>query len=242
MYPNNGDCAIDLTQFPVLEGVLDVIYNPAKTQLLLEAEKLGLPHQNGLWMLVAQAKEAAEYFGGTPLPDTIIESIYQKLSNQMQNIILIGMPGCGKSTIASLLAQYTGRKVVDSDLEIVKLAGKSIPDIFADDGETVFRAYETKVLSELGKQSQLILATGGGCVTQTCNYPLLHQNGNIFWLKRDLDQLSTEGRPLSQTTRLNKMYEIRKAMYEAFADYTIDNNGTLENTVNQIISVLGEKI
>ena len=240
MYPNNGECPIDLSQFPVLEGVLDVIYNPAKTQLLLDAEKLGLPHQNGLWMLVAQAKEAAEYFTGTPLPDTIIESIYRKLSNQMQNIVLIGMPGCGKSTVASLLAQRMGRKVVDADQEIVKLAGKPIPEIFADEGESVFRAYETQVLSELGKQSQLIIATGGGCVTQQRNYPLLHQNGNIFWLKRDLNLLPTEGRPLSQTTRLNEMYEIRKSMYESFADYTIDNNGDLENTINQIISILEE--
>ena len=219
---------------------MDVIYNPSKTQLLLEAEKLGLPHQNGLWMLVAQAKEAAEYFCGTPLPDTIIESIYQKLSNQMQNIVLIGMPGCGKSTVASLLAQRMGRKVIDADQEIVKLAGKSIPEIFVDEGESAFRAYETKVLSELGKQPQLIIATGGGCVTQKRNYPLLHQNGNIFWLKRDLDLLPTEGRPLSQTTRLNEMYEIRKAMYESFADYTIDNNADLENTANQIISILEE--
>ena len=240
MYPNNGECPIDLTQFPVLEGVLDVIYNPAKTQLLLDAEKLGLPHQNGLWMLVAQAKEAAEYFGGTPLPDSIIERIYQRLSNQMQNIILIGMPGCGKSTVASLLAQRMGRKVVDADQEIVKLAGKLIPEIFADEGESVFRTYETQVLSELGKQSQLIIATGGGCVTQQRNYPLLHQNGNIFWLKRDLNLLPTEGRPLSQTARLNEMYEIRKSMYESFADYTIDNNGALQDTINQIISILEE--
>lgn len=240
MYPNNGECHIDLSQFPALEGVLDVIYNPAKTQLLLDAEKLGLPHQNGLWMLVAQAKEAAEYFTGTPLPDTIIESIYRKLSNQMQNIVLIGMPGCGKSTVASLLAQRMGRKVVDADQEIVKLAEKNIPEIFADEGESAFRAYETKVLSELGKQSQLIIATGGGCVTQQRNYPLLHQNGNIFWLKRDLDLLPTEGRPLSQTTRLNEMYEFRKAMYESFADYTIDNNENLEDTVNLIISNLEE--
>lgn len=242
MYPNNGECPINLAQFPNLEGVLDVIYNPSKTQLLLEAEKLGLPYQNGLWMLVAQAKEAAEYFSGTPLPDSIIENVYQKLSNQMQNIILIGMPGCGKSTLASLLAQRMGREVVDADQEIVKLAGKSIPEIFADEGENAFREYEAKVLSELGKQSQLIIATGGGCVTRQRNYPFLHQNGNIFWLKRDLDLLPTEGRPLSQTTRLNEMYEIRKSMYESFADYTVDNNADLENTVNQMISILEETI
>ena len=242
MYPNNGECAIDLSQFPGLEGVLDVIYNPSKTQLLLDAEKLELLHQNGLWMLVAQAKEAAEYFGGTPLPDSLIESIYQKLSNQMQNIVLIGMPGSGKSTVASLLAKRLGRKFVDADEEIVKLAGKTIPEIFAEEGETAFREYETKVLADLGKQSCLIIATGGGCVTQYRNYSLLHQNSNIFWLKRNPEALPTDGRPLSQTTKLQDMYQIRKPLYESFADYAVDNNGDIHDTVNQIISILEETV
>lgn len=241
MYPNNGQSPLDLTTFPKLEGVLDVIYNPSKTQLLLDAEKLGLTHQNGLWMLIAQAKEAAEYFGGTSLPDSLIETVYQKLSMQMQNIVLIGMPGCGKSTVASMLSQKLGRRIVDADQEIIKLAGKSIPEIFTDNGEETFRAYETKVLSDLGKQSQLIIATGGGCVTRQCNYPLLHQNGNIFWLKRDIALLPTEGRPLSQTTNLQKMYDIREPMYRDFADYIIDNNRDQAHTLNQMISILEEK-
>ena len=139
MYPNTGVSPVDLTKFPVLEGVLDVIYNPARTQLLLDAEKLGLPHENGLWMLVAQAKEAAEYFGGKPLPDALIEEVYQKMSAKMQNIVLIGMPGCGKSTIAAMLSETLGRSAVDADQKIAELAGKSIPEIFAEDGETVFR-------------------------------------------------------------------------------------------------------
>ena len=240
MYPNNGASPVNLTAFPALEGVLDVIYNPSKTQLLLDAEKLGLAYQNGLWMLVAQAKEAAEFFGGSPLPDSLIETVYQKLSVQMQNIVLIGMPGCGKSTIASLLSQQLGRKIVDADQETVKLAGKSIPKIFADDGEETFRAYETKVLSDLGKQSQLIIATGGGCVIRQCNYPLLHQNSNIFWLKRDISLLPTDGRPLSQTINLKNMYDIREPMYLDFADYAIDNNTDYAHTLKQIISILEE--
>ena len=241
MYPSNGQSPVDLTTFPKLEGVLDVIYNPSKTQLLLDAEKLGLTLQNGLWMLIAQAKEAAEYFGGTSLPDSLIETVYQKLSMQMQNIVLIGMPGCGKSTVASMLSQKLGRRIVDADQEIIKLAGKSIPEIFTDNGEETFRAYETKVLSDLGKQSQLIIATGGGCVTRQCNYPLLHQNSNIFWLKRDIALLPTEGRPLSQTTNLQKMYDIREPMYRDFADYIIDNNRDQAHTLNQMISILEEK-
>ncbi|MBQ8621071.1 MAG: shikimate kinase [Oscillospiraceae bacterium] len=238
MYPNTGVAPLDLAQFPKLEGVLDMIYNPARTQLMLDAEKLGLPHENGLWMLVAQAKEAAEYFGGKPLPDSIIESVHQKLSAQMQNIVLIGMPGCGKSTIGNLLAEKLGRKLVDADAKIIELAGKSIPEIFAQDGEAVFRDWETKALDELGKQSCLVIATGGGCVTKERNYRLLHQNGSIFWLERSLDVLPTDGRPLSQANRLSDMYAERKPMYEAFADFSIDNNASPEDTVSTILAQL----
>lgn len=238
MYPNTGIAPLDLKAFPDLEGVLDMVYNPARTQLLLDAEKLGLPYENGLWMLVAQAKEAAEYFGNKSLPDTVIGNVYKKMSGKMQNIVLIGMPGCGKSTIASLLGEKLGRKVVDADQEIVKLAGKSIPEIFADDGEETFRNLETQVLAELGKQSQLVIATGGGCVTRDRNYPLLHQNSSIFWLQRDLDLLPTEGRPLSQNTRMQDMFRIREPLYTAFADYVIGNNRSSEDTVHQILTIL----
>ena len=238
MYPNNGNAPLDLFAFPNLEGVLDVIYNPSKTQLLIQAEKLGLPHENGLWMLVAQAKEASEYFGGTPIPDSVIEKVYRKMSATMQNILLIGMPGCGKSTIASLLSQKTGRIAVDADAEIVNLAGKSIPDIFREEGEEAFRKLETQVLKELGKQSQLIIATGGGCVTRPENYPLLHQNSIIFLLNRSLERLPREGRPLSQGADLQEMFAVRQPLYEAFADHAVDNNGTCVETVNQILALL----
>lgn len=238
MYPNVGVAPLNLEVFPALEGVLDVVYNPARTQLLLDAKRLGLPCENGLWMLVAQAKEAAEYFGGKPLPDSLIASIHQKLSSQMKNIILIGMPGCGKSTIGKMLAQRLGRTFVDADQEIETLAGKTIPAIFAEDGEEAFRSWETQVCQNLGKQSALVIATGGGCVTRQRNYPLLHQNGNLFWLQRDLDILPTEGRPLSQTNKLTDMYQIRKPMYEAFADYTVDNNGSSDAAVAHILACL----
>lgn len=238
MYPKTGVSPVDLSRFPALEGMLDVVYNPARTQILLDAEKLGLPCQNGLWMLVAQAKEAAEYFTGEKISDSVIETIYNALSAQMQNIVLIGMPGCGKSTIAGILAEKLHRKAIDADAEIVTLAGKSIPDIFAQDGEEVFRGWETRALENLGKQSGLIIATGGGCVTRERNYPLLHQNGTIFWLQRSLDVLPTDGRPLSQANKLTDLYRQRKPMYEAFADHTIDNSGTPEETAAAIIACL----
>lgn len=238
MYPNTGAAPLDLTRFPHLEGVLDVIYNPARTQLLLDAEALGLPNANGLWMLVAQAKESAEYFLDKAIDDSVIETIYRKLSAQMQNIVLIGMPGCGKSTIGALLAERLHRKIVDADAEIIRLAGKTIPEIFAQDGEVVFRDWETKALAQLGKQSGLVIATGGGCVTRQRNYPLLHQNGSIFWLRRDTSLLPTDGRPLSQRNSLSDMYETRRPLYEAFADFSVDNNGTAEETVRAILAHL----
>ena len=240
MYPNTGVSPIDLRRFPALTGVLDVIYNPAKTQLLLDAEKLGIPHENGLWMLVAQAKEASEYFTGKKLPDSCIEKIHGILSRQMKNVVLIGMPGCGKSTIGNLLARKLGRKFVDADEEIIQLAGKSIPEIFARDGEEIFREWETMALEHLGKQSGLVIATGGGCVTRQRNYPALHQNGSIVWLERDLSLLPTDGRPLSQSNRLEEMYAVRKPLYEAFADVRVANTGSPENTVTEILSKLEE--
>ena len=240
MYPNTGICPADLDCFPKLEGVLDVIYNPARTQLLLEAEKRGLVTRNGFLMLVAQAKEAAEWFTGTSFSNNLIPIIRKTLSSQMENIVLIGMPGCGKSTVGKLLAQMTGKIFVDADEKIVELAGKSIPDIFAQDGEEAFRRLETAALEQLGKQSGLVIATGGGCVTKSCNYPLLHQNGRIFWLQREIDILPTEGRPLSQRNDLKTMYENRKPLYKDFADHIIDNNGTPEAAVSRIVAITEE--
>lgn len=240
MYPNTGVSPIDLELFPHLEGVLDVIYNPARTQLLLDAEKLGIPRENGLWMLVAQAKEAAEVFTGGKISDEVIEKIYRRLSHQMKNIVLIGMPGCGKSTIGTLLAEKLGRTLADADEKIISLAGKSIPGIFAQDGEPTFRDWETQALTELGKQSGLVIATGGGCVTQKRNYPLLHQNGYLVWLERDCSVLPTDGRPLSQANDLEKMYAARKPLYEVFADIRVENAGTPEETAQQILDALEE--
>ena len=206
----------------------------------MDAEQRGLVAENGLWMLVAQAKEAAEWFTGAQIADDVIRQIHKTLTVQMENIILIGMPGCGKSTISSLLAEKLSKPLLDADLAIAEKAGKTIPEIFAQNGETVFRQIETEVLSQLGKQSGCIISTGGGCVTQERNFPLLHQNGTIFWLQRDINRLPTDGRPLSQANNLSDMYTIRMPLYQRFADYSIDNNGSPEQAVNQILSILEE--
>ena len=238
MYPDNGSAPLSLSLFPNLEGVLDVIYNPARTALLLEAEKRGLVTQNGLYMLVAQAKESAQWFTCAPINDEKISEIHGLLKSQMENIVLIGMPGCGKSTIGALLSQRLGRKLADTDQLIVETAGKTIPEIFASCGEEGFRKLETEVISHVAKQSGLIIATGGGCVTKSENYAYLHQNSKIIWLRRDISLLPTEGRPLSQSQKLNDMYRIRAPLYEAFADQIIDNAITPEETVDLILGGL----
>lgn len=235
MYPNVEASPISLEHFPALEGVLDLIFNPARTRLLQEAEVRGLVAMNGLLMLVAQAKESAEWFTGKTIDDEQIGIIHRKLRFDMENIILIGMPGCGKTGVAAELARCTGKEAVDADAEIVAAAGMSIPEIFAQGGEDAFRKLETQVLEQLGKRSGIILSTGGGCVTRKENYPLLHQNGTVFWLQRDIAALPTDGRPISQTTDLNALYEIRRPLYEAFADQLIENNGTLADAANQIL-------
>lgn len=237
MYPNTGAAPLNVSQFPKLECVLDLIYNPARTQLMLDAKKLGIPCFNGLFMLVAQAKESAEWFTQTQIPDTKIQDIHRILKCKMENLILIGMPGCGKTTVGKLLSEKTGKPFIDADAYLENHFQKSIPEIFANEGESAFRQMETQVLDILGKGSGAIIATGGGCVTQERNYPLLHQNGTIFCLERELSKLATQGRPLSQSGKLAQMYETRRPMYHRFADHFIDNNADAAQAAAEILKI-----
>lgn len=238
MYPNNGQAAVDLAQFPQCEGVLDVVYNPARTALLLQAEKLGIPCAGGLYMLVAQAKRSSELFTGSSIPDSEIGRIEKVLSGQMKNIVLVGMPSSGKSTLAAALGERLGRPVYEADALIEQEADMDIPAIFARYGEGHFRALETEILSRLGKLSGAVISTGGGCVTREENYDLLHQNGTIVWLQRGTEKLDKTGRPLSLKNDLNEMYQKREPMYRRFADAAVDNNGSVEATLEQILEVL----
>ena len=238
MYPNNGASPLDLSAFPLCAGVLDVVYNPARTALLLQAEELGIAHAGGLYMLVAQAKRAAELFTGRTIDDAVIDKIASGLSARMGNIVIVGMPGSGKSSISRLLGERLGRPVYEADELIAAEAGMSIPEIFSSQGEARFRELETLVLGRLGKLSGAVISTGGGCVTREENYPLLHQNGRIVWLQRDIDKLPKEGRPISQKNDLAQLYSLRRPMYQRFSDLTADNNGSFQETLEGILEAL----
>ena len=234
MYPNNGLSPLSLNGFSALLGVLDVVYNPLRTALCLEAERRGVPAMSGLRMLVSQARRSAELFMDTQIPDERVEEVYQTLAHTMGNIVLVGMPGSGKTTIGTALARELGRTFIDADDALVERAGMDIPAYFAAYGEPAFRDLETQVLADLGKKSGCIIATGGGCVLREENYDLLHQNGWIFWIQREIDQLPTDGRPLSRTSNLSEMYRKREPHYARFADGIIRNHGAVEMAVRGI--------
>lgn len=229
-YPNAGAAPVDLAVFPRCAGVLDVIYNPRRTALLLQAEALGIPCSDGLPMLVAQAKAAEEHFFDKAIPDSENERILAMLRRDTQNIVLIGMPGSGKTTVGAALAKLTQREAIDIDERIAARAGCSIPEIFARGGETAFRALEREETAEAGKQSGKIILTGGGVVKDQRNYASLHQNGRIYHLIRDLELLPTDGRPLSQGADLAAMWAERAPLYARFRDAAIENSGTVEET------------
>lgn len=238
MYPNNGKAAVDLEMFPKLSGVLDVVYNPARTALLLQAERLGIPCAGGLYMLVSQAKRSCELFTGKSIPDSEIDRIERVLSHQMQNIVIIGMPGSGKTTVSTMLAEKLGRKILDTDTMVAEKAGVTIPEIFVVQGEAGFRRLETEATAEVGKLSGNIISTGGGVVTVAENYELLHQNGVIVWIERDTNKLARDGRPISLSSDLNELYAARLPLYDRFADIKADNNGDINDTVNAIMEMI----
>lgn len=238
MYPNVGAAPAGLALFPKCEAVLDLIYNPARTALLLEAEERGIPFRNGLGMLVAQAHAAAEIFLNKRLDSSVIENIRRDIENETRNIILVGMPGSGKSKKGRLLAEKLGREFVDADEHFSLVHGISPAEAISTLGEGEMRAMETEVLRELGQKSALVIATGGGCVTREENYPLLHQNGIIVWVKRPLAELPTAGRPLSRSCGVQELYTRRAGLYERFSDVGIDVCDTVENAVSAIMEAI----
>lgn len=239
MYPNNYSTPIDLDKFNNLSGVVDVIYNPDTTLLTFQAKQKGIKYTNGLPMLVAQAKFAMEKFIGQSVSDDVIETVLKKLWAETINVVLIGMPGSGKSTVGKAVADALNREFIDTDQEIVKKENRDIPTIFSQDGEDYFRKVEADVLKDVGKLTGKVIATGGGIIKKAENLFPLKSNGKIFWIKRDIEALATDGRPLSKDLEtVKKLFEERKDKYSAFADFTIDNGGSIDSAVKGVLENL----
>ncbi|MBR4078659.1 MAG: shikimate kinase, partial [Christensenellaceae bacterium] len=228
MYPNCGVSPVSLECFEKCEAVLDVVYNPSKTELIRLAEEKGIACANGLSMLVAQAKFAGEIFTGRSIPESEIDRTTEYIESMTKNIVLIGMPGCGKSSVGRMLSELTGREFSDLDIEIERKSGKSIPQIFAEDGEAEFRRIETEVLDEFSKKSGMILAAGGGIVTRPINKRLLRRNSTCVWIRREIKDLPTNGRPVSQAKGVEQIYAERLPLYMDFAERVYDNCGIRE--------------
>jgi len=237
MYPNTEATPVDISVFSNLSGVIDAIYNPLRTKLILDAKKRGIPAEGGLYMLVAQAVRASELFLDTVYEEETTERIYLELLNKIENIVLSGMPGAGKSTVGKLLAGEMGRAFFDLDEEIIRVTGRSIPEIFANDGEAAFRDLETRVLRDvLSNQKNIVLATGGGAILRDENIDLLHRNGKIYFIDRPLaDLLPTKDRPLASSAEaIRHRFEERYDRYCKTADCHIDGDGSVDEVVERI--------
>ena len=236
MYPHNPANLIDITQFSKLEGVVDLIYNPRRTILLLQAEMMEIPHCDGLPFLVAQGVEAANHFQGESFGTKEIEQILRDMRREKENIILIGMPGVGKTTVGKALGEAMGRTCVDVDQELEKEIG-DISTYITEQGEPAFREKEAEMIAKLGTQTGLIISTGGGCVTVPKNYAHLRQNGRIYQLTQPVENLSTSGRVLSSggIERLRELEATRTPMYESFAQCIVEHNRNAPETVSAIL-------
>lgn len=239
MYPNNGVSPVSLDGFSRLSGVVDMVYNPRRTALILAAERRGIPAVSGLSMLVAQAKRANELFFARSLPDSVIAQVETAVRRTKENIILIGMPGAGKSTAGRALADLLGLDFADTDEEITAAQGRTPAEIIRCDGEETFRQIEHETVLSLGRRSGCVIATGGGVVTRAENYDPLHQNGTIVFLTRPLAELATESRPLSAAHGVRALYETRLPLYQAWADVSAACQPDAAETAHAILASLG---
>lgn len=236
MFPNIGCSPVSLKELKVNFGVYDAVYNPLCSQLICDAKRLGLSAAGGLYMLVAQAAFAAEHFTGEKVENKKIDEIFLELKNRKQNIVLIGMPASGKTTVGNLLSEQLGREIIDTDAEIVKKAGKTIPDIFIEVGENGFRDIESEVIKEISKHQGVIISTGGGAILRTRNMELLRENGEIYFLDRPLELLiTTDDRPLSSNRAdLEKRFNERYKIYKSHADHIIDSAASVQECADAI--------
>ena len=237
MFPNPEGLPIDPAAFPKLEGVVDAIYNPLRSRLVLKAKQLGIPAQGGLYMLVAQAVRAVEHFLDTTLPADATNKVYEKLMAQKETIVLSGMPGSGKTTVGKLIAHRLGRPFVDMDDEMIKKIGCPIADYFAQYGEAAFREVEAQVAKEIiAPLTGAVVATGGGAVLREDNVDHLRLNGRIYFIDRPLEQLcATDDRPTANSLEAMKQrYEERYDRYCSTCDVHIHSNGIAQEVAEQI--------
>ena len=234
MYPNIQDKLIDIGGFKNLKGGFDVVYNPLETEFVKSFRKRGIPCSNGLMMLVAQAKFARDIFKGNKIEDSVINEVYQSLLKRFRNVVLIGMPGCGKTSVAYKLATKYKRVLIDTDKLVEDGEEKDIPTIFEEVGENGFRDIEEKMIAGIAGYRGSVISCGGGVIKRSKNIENLKRNGIIVYVKRDLSKLTSEGRPLSKSVGVEKLFEERKALYEGYADVVVENNGTLDECVRKI--------
>lgn len=240
MYPNNGAAPVSLEGFTRLKLVIDLIYNPQRTALVLDAESRGIEARGGLLMLVAQGKLASELFTDSVISSEHMNKAFGTLEQGMKNIVLIGMPGCGKTTIGRRIAELAGRSFFDSDEEYERIYGVGAGESIRNCGEKAFRQEESLVLSELCKKSESVIATGGGVVTVKENYNIMHQNSTIVYLERELCELCGEDRPLSQSLGVEALYAARRDAYERMCDFKVKVDGA-DKTANEVLARIGMK-
>lgn len=242
MYPNVGVSAVDIGSFRKLSGVIDAVYNPIRSKLIIDAIRLGIPAEGGLYMLVGQAVRASEIFLGVKYPESELDRIYGKLKREKENIVLVGMPASGKTSVGRAIAKVLGREMIDTDEMIVKNAGVSIPEIFAEHGESYFRDMESATVSEFSKEGGLIISTGGGAVLREENVTALRGGGRIYFIDRPLELLMpTDDRPLSRDREaIEKRYKERYAIYCSACDVHIDGSGTVDEVAGRIIKEFKE--
>jgi shikimate dehydrogenase len=236
MYPNIGTAAVEISKFEKLSAVFDAVYNPLASKLVYDARQRGITATGGLYMLVSQAAYAVEKFIDAPVDNAAVEKIYNDLYKSKMNIVLVGMPSCGKSTIGKVLAEKFNKAFVDTDEYIAALDGRGIPQIFNDDGEMVFRQKECEAVFSVAKNTNSVIATGGGVVLDESNIDILKENGRVYFIDRPLELLvSTVDRPLSSNREdLEKRYNERYSLYTACADVVIDGSGTVDEVVKRI--------
>lgn len=243
MFPNNDECKLDISRFPRLEFVFDAVYNPLRSRLVRNASALGIKSRGGLYMLLGQAFSSYKLYTGNEAAEERKETVCRKLAAHLGNVVLVGMPSCGKSAIGKRLAETLGKSYIDTDEEILRISGRTPAEIIEADGEAAFRKIEAEAVSEASKKTGTVIATGGGAVLSEDNVRRLKANGFLVWIKRDLKSLSADGRPLSKGTGgVAALYAVREPIYKSACDAIVANDGEIQNAVKEAAELYEENL